>query len=258
MRKITEVLRLDAEGLSQREIAASVGVSKTAVREYLRRANESGLSWPLPESTDDAALEAALFPAPVPVAVRPLPEWRDIHKELKNPRHHVTLRLLWMEWKADHPDGWRYSRFCHHYRQWLAAQDVVMRLSYAGGDRMFVDFAGDKASWVDPETGDMHKAEIFVAVLGASGKVFAKACRGQDRDSWLTAHMAAWEHYRGVAAVTVPDNLKAGVTRACWYDPEVNPSYLELARCYNTIVLPARPRKPRDYPEDSVIPSIRR
>lgn len=246
MRKITEVLRLDAEGLSQREIATSVGVSKTAVREYLRRAAHAGLSWPLAEGTDDVALEAALFPAPVPVEHRPVPDWRSVHRELKCPRHHVTLRLLWMEWKADNPDGWRYSRFCYHYQQWLAAQDVVMRLSYAGGERMFVDYAGDKANWVDPDTGEVHSAEIFVAVLGASGKIFATATRGQDLQSWLAAHVAAWETYSGVAAVTVPDNLKAGVTKACWYDPEINPSYLELARHFNTVVLPARPRRPRD------------
>jgi transposase len=246
MRKISEVLRLDGEGFSQREIATSVGVSKTAVREYLRRAEAAGLSWPLPETTDDAALEEMLFPPAVPVAVRPLPEWRRVHMELKNPRHHVTLRLLWLEWKAEHPDGWRYSRFCHHYRQWLMTQDVVMRLSYAGGARMFVDFAGDKARWVDPESGVVHEAEVFVSVLGASGKIFAKACRGQDLDSWLGAHMSAWAFYGGVAAVTVPDNLKAGVTKACWYDPELNPSYLELARHFHTVVLPARPRRPRD------------
>ena len=246
MRKITEVLRLDAEGLSQREIAASVGVSKTAVREYLRRAADAGLAWPLSEATDDAALEAALFPAPIPVEQRPIPDWRQVHRELRSPRHHVTLRLLWMEWKADHPDGWRYSRFCYHYQQWLAAQDVVMRLSYAGGERMFVDFSGDKANWVDSDSGEVHLAEIFVSAPGASGQIFARATRGQDLNSWLGAHVAAWTAYGGVAVLTVPDNLKAGVTKACWYDPKINPSYLELARHFNTVVLPARPRRPRD------------
>lgn len=246
MRKITEVLRLDAQGHSHRDIAISVGIARSTVAEYLRRAAEAGLAWPLPETTDAAGLEAALFPAPEPVEHRPIPDWHAVHKELKNPRHHVTLRLLWIEWKADHPDGWRYSQFCFHYREWLGAQDVVMRLSYAGGERMFVDFAGDRMSWIDPDTGEVAHAEIFVAVLGASGKVFARATRGQDLDSWLGAHVAAWEYYRGVATVTVPDNLRSGVTKACWYDPEINPSYLELARHFDTVVLPARPRRPRD------------
>lgn len=246
MRKTTEVLRLAAQGMSQRQIAASAGVAKTTVAEYLARAKEAGLSWPLPEGMDEATLDERLFPAPVVVAERPVPDWREVHRQLKDPRHHVTLRLLWMEWKADHPEGWRYSQFCHHYRSWLGAQDVVMRLSYAGGERMFVDFSGDKARWVDPTTGAIVEAEVFVSVLGASGLIYAEATRGQDLDSWLSAHIHAFTAYGGVSAVTVPDNLKSGVTKACWYDPEVNPSYLELARHFDTVVLPTRTAKPRD------------
>lgn len=145
MRKVTEVLRLDAQGLSRRQIAVSTGISRSAVREYLIRAAAAGVSWPLPEGMDGEALEGRLFPPIVAVAERPVPEWRAVHRELKSRRHHVTLRLLWLEWKADNPDGWCYSQFCQHYRDWLGAQDVVMRLSYAGGERMFVDFSGDKA-----------------------------------------------------------------------------------------------------------------
>lgn len=249
MRKTTEVLRLHAEGLSQRQIAASTGVGKTTVREYLARAGRAGIAWPLPEAMDGEALDAALFPAVAAEVAnrgRPVPDWRQVHRELKDPRHHVTLRLLWVEWKADHPDGWNYSQFCYHYRRWLGTQDVVMRLSYAGGERMFVDFSGDRARWVDADTGEVHEAEVFVSVLGASGLIYAEATRGQDLDSWLGAHIRAWESYGGVAAVTVPDNLKSGVTKACWYDPELNPSYLELARHFNTVILPTRTAKPRD------------
>lgn len=246
MRKTTEVLRLAAEGLSQRQIAASTGVGKTTVSEYLARAKEVGISWPLPEEMDAEVLDAALFPAPPVVAERPVPDWRDLHRQLKDPRHHVTLRLLWVEWKTDQPDGWRYSQFCHHYRSWLGAQDVVMRLTYAGGERMFVDFSGDKVRYVDPGTGEVIEAEVFVSVLGASGLIYTEATRGQDLDSWLGAQIHAWTAYGGVATVTVPDNLKSGVTKACWYDPEVNPSYLELARHFNTVILPTRTAKPRD------------
>ena len=249
MRKTTEVLRLAAQGFSQRQIAASTGVGKTTVAEYLARAARAGISWPLPEGMDAEALDAALFPAVAAEVAnrgRPVPDWREIHRQLKDPRHHVTLRLLWVEWKTDHPDGWNYSQFCYHYRAWLGTQDVVMRLSYAGGERMFVDFSGDKARYVDPESGEVVEAEVFVAVLGASGLIYAEATRGQDLDSWLGAHIHAWEAAGGVAAVTVPDNLKSGVTRACWYDPEVNPSYLELANHFNTVVLPTRTAKPRD------------
>ncbi len=249
MRKTTEVLRLHAEGMSQRQIAASTGMGKTTVSEYLARAARARISWPLPEDMDAEALDAALFPAVAAEVAnrhRPVPDWREIHRQLKDRRHHITLRLLWVEWKADHPDGWNYSQFCYHYRCWLGTCDVVMRLSYAGGERMFVDFSGDKARWVDPGTGEVNGAEVFVSVLGASGLIYAEATRGQDLDSWLGAHIHAWEAYGGVAIVTVPDNLKSGVTKACWYDPEVNPSYLELARHFNTVILPTRTAKPRD------------
>lgn len=249
MRKTTEVLRLAAQGLSQRQIAAGAGVGKTTVAEYLARAAKAGISWPLPEGVDAEALDAALFPAVAAEVAnrrRPVPDWRAVHRQLKDRRHHVTLRLLWVEWKADHPEGWNYSQFCHHYRTWLGTRDVVMRLSYAGGERMFVDFSGDKARYVDPGTGEVIDAEVFVSVLGACGLIYAEATRGQDLDSWLSAHIHAWSAYGGVAAVTVPDNLKSGVTKACWYDPEVNPSYAELAAHFNTIVLPTRTAKPRD------------
>jgi transposase len=157
------------------------------------------------------------------------------------------LRLLWLEWKEANPDGWRYSRFCHHYSQWLGAQDVVMRLSYAGGERMFVDFCGDKApAWVDPASGEVHRDEVFVSVLGASGMIYAEACASQQLECWLMAHVHAWEAYGGVAEVTVPDNLRAGVSRACFYEPELNPTYAELARHYGTAVLPTRTYRPRD------------
>jgi transposase len=247
MRRIGEVLRLKAAGTGPRDIALSTGVGKTTVYEYLARAEVAGLGWPLPPELDEAALEAMLFPPPTAelAASRPLPDWREVHRELKRNRH-VTLRLLWLEWRAAHPDGWGYSRFCSRYLRWLGEQDVVLRMEYAAGERMFVDFAGDRMSVTDPGSGEITPAEIFVSVLGASGLLYVEAARGQDLRSWLLAHVRAYEAYGGVPRVTVPDNLKSGVTKACWYDPEVNPSYLELARRYNTVILPTRTAKPRD------------
>jgi transposase len=247
MRKISEVLRLRAQGRSIRQIAASVGAGSSTVGEYLRRADAAGLGWPLPEGVGEEELDARLFPPPVavPGAVRPVPEWREVHRELKA-RKGVTRRLLWLEWREAHPDGWGYSQFCWHYEQWLGAQDVVMRLSWAGGERMFVDFSGDRATWFDPESGEEHEAEVFVAVLGCSGKLFVQATAGQDLASWVGAHVGAWEAFGGVAEVTVPDNLRAGVSKACAYDPEINPTYAELAAHYDTVVVPARVRRPRD------------
>jgi transposase len=247
VRKISEALRLKAEGRSIRDIATAIGAGPTTVYEYLHRAEAAGMGWPLGEGIDEEAVEARLFPAPSAElrARRPVPDWRAVHGELKAHRH-VTLRLVWLEWRADHPDGWGYSQFCWHYQRWLGVQDVVMRLSYAGGERMFVDFAGDKGAWVDPSSGEVHETEIFVSVLGCSGMLYVEATRSQDLGSWVGAHVHAWEAYGGVAEVTVPDNLRAGVTKACFYDPEVNPTYAELARHYGTVVLPTRVARPRD------------
>jgi transposase len=233
--------------MSVADIATSTGAGRTTVYEYLARAESAGIGWPLPDGVDQEALELMLFPPPSAAlaARRPVPEWRAVHRDLKRNKH-VTLRLVWLEWRADHPDGWGYSQFCWHYQQWLAGQDVVMRLSYAAGERMFVDFSGDTTSWVDPETGELHRAEVFVAVLGCSGMLYAEATRGQDLGSWLGAHMNAWEAFGGATTLTVPDNLKAGVTKACYYDPEVNPSYGELAAHYQSVVLPTRAGHPRD------------
>jgi len=224
MRKITEALRLKAAGLGNREIAASIGAGKTTVYEILARAEAAGLSWPLPDEVDEDQLEATLYPPPtVELAERrPVPDWREVHRELKRKRH-VTLRLLWLEWRETHPEGWGYTQFCWHYREWLACQDVVMRLSYKAGERMFVDFSGDTMDLVDPETGEITKAEVFVAVLGCSGLLYVEATRGQDLRSWTSAHEHAFTHYGGVAEVTVPDNLRSGVTKACFYDPSSTP-----------------------------------
>ena len=247
MRKISEILRLRAQGRSLRQIAASVGVGSSTVGEYLRRAEAAGVGWPLPEGVGEEQLDARLFPPPVgvPGEARPVPDWRQVHRELKS-RKGVTRRLLWLEWREAHPEGWGYSQFCWHYEQWLGAQDVVMRLSYAGGERMFVDFSGDRARWFDPDTGEARDAEVFVAVLGCSGKLFVAATASQDLGCWVEAHIKAWEAFGGVAEVTVPDNLRAGVSKACAYDPEINPTYAELAAHYDTVVVPARVRRPRD------------
>lgn len=248
MRKIREVLRLKAQGMSNRDIAASVGAGKSAVYEYLTRAEGAGISWPLPEDLGDEALEAKLFPPPASAAAqaaRPVPDWREVNRELKSHRH-VTLRLLWLEWREPNPDGWGYSQFCWHYKRWLDCQDVVMRLSYPGGERTFVDFAGDHGYWYDPGTGEAVKAEVFVSVLGCSGMLYVEATPGQDLVSWCYAHVHAWEAYGGATELTVPDNLKSGVTKACWYDPELNRSYLELARHFSTVILPTRAARPQD------------
>ena len=246
MRKTTEVLRLHAAGASGRDIARAVGVARSTVAEYLRRADTAGVSWPLPDDLDEEGVEILLFPETQQTTERPVPDWAEVRKELKSRKHHVTLRLLWLEWKAEHPEAWGYSQYCERYRRWLATKDVVMRLTYAAGERMFVDFSGDKATWCDPKSGEVHEADVFVAILGCSGLLYAEATRGQDLGSWVGAHIAAWESFGGVSEVTVPDNLRSAVTKACYYEPELNPTYAELATHYSTVVLPTRTYRPRD------------
>ncbi len=248
MRKIREALRLRAAGFGKREIAASIAAGKSTVYEMLARAEALGLTWPLPDDLDDERLEEMLYPPPSAggAAARPVPDWRTVHRELKRRDHHVTLRLIWLEWREGHPDGYGYSQFCYHYKAWLAGQDVVMRLSYRAGERCFVDFSGDTMQVVDPDSGEARKAEIFVAVLGCSGLLYVEATRGQDLRSWLGAHEHMWAYYGGVAEVTVPDNLRSAVSKACFYDPELNPSYAELAEHFGTVVLPTRTARPRD------------
>ena len=247
MRQITEVLRLAAQRLSYRQIGQSVGISASTVQGYLERARGADVSWPLPDDLDALTLEARLFQRGQEVyrPGRPEPDWLEVHRERKQGKH-VTLQLLHLEYKAAHPDGWGYTQFCTHYRRWLGRQDVVMRLEYAAGERMFVDFTGDTVPVIDPDTGEVWQAQVFVCALGASGYLYVEATGRQDLASWQGAHVNALEFYGGAPRVAVPDNLKAGVTKACGYDPELNPSYLELARHYALAVLPTRPSHPRD------------
>jgi transposase len=217
------------------------GHQRSTVQGYVERAQQAGLSWPLPEELDDAAIEARLFTRSEE-ELRPdrsEPNWLEVHRDRKRGKH-VTLQLLHLEYKAAHLDGLSYTQFCVHYRGWLDRQDLVMRLEYAAGERMFVDFAGDTVPVTDPQTGEVWDARVFVSVLGASGYLYAGATRGQDLASWLGAHVRALEFYGGCVRAVVPDNLKAGVTHAYWYEPELNPSYLDWARWYSVAVLPAR------------------
>jgi transposase len=246
MRKIREALRLKAAGLTQREIAASLGVGRTTVGEYLDRAARAGLSWPLPDEMDDPALERRLFASASgdQGQARPQPDWQHIHGELR--RKSVTLRLLWEEYRAVHPDGYGYSQFCERYRQWKGRLSPTMRQTHAPGERVFVDYAGQTIEYVDGLTGEVVACQLFVAVLGASSYTYAEATRTQSLTDWCSSHEHAFRFFGGVPAQIVSDNLKAGITKACFYEPAVNRTYADLAAHYETAVVPARPYKPRD------------
>ncbi len=246
MRKIRDVLRLSAAGLSKRQIAASLGIGPTAAGACLRRAREAGVGWPLPDDLDDAALERRLYPVPTTTAKdwRSLPDWPAIHRELR--RKGVTLQLVWEEYRAAHPDGYGRSWFCELYRAWEGRLSPTMRQAHVAGEKLFVDYAGTTIDIVDATTGEVHACQLFVAALGASSFTYAEATFTQTLPDWIGSHTRAFGFYGGVPAMVVSDNLKSGVTKACFYEPGVNRAYAEMAVHYDTAIVPARPRKPRD------------
>lgn len=247
MRKIKEILRLRwAAGLGVRQIARSCNLSHSTVSDYLARAQAAGLSWPLPEHLDDAALENLLFRPKGRVRGRtyPEPDFAYIHRELR--RKGMTLHQLWLEYKQEHPDGYQYSRFCELYQEWHKGLDVVLRQTHRAGEKVFVDYAGQTIPVIDPVTGNVVPAYLFAAVLGASNYTYAEATLSQDLLSWISAHIHAFEFFGGVPRIIVPDNTKTAVSSPCRYEPDLNPTYQEMAAHYGAVVIPARPRKPRD------------
>jgi transposase len=246
MRTTREILRLRwGQGRSLRAVAQSCGIGATTVHDIMVRATAAGLTWPLPAELDDAALEARLYP-PTPVAQeRALPDFAALYRELK--RRGVTLALLWQEYRQVHPDdGYGYSRFCDLYRDWRAQLDVVMRQEHRAGEKLFVDWAGMTLGITDRTTGVVQPHPVFVAALGASSFSYAEVCASQALPVWIQAHIHTYEYMEGVAAVTVPDNTKTGVTRPDYYEPDLNRTYAELAAHYGTTIIPTRVRRPRD------------
>lgn len=209
MRKIRDALRLQAAGLSKRQIAVSLGVGRTSAREYLERAQHAGLSWPLPGELTDEALKERLSPAPQTGQTKewPRPDWPAIHRERRRPG--VTLMLLWEEYRGVHPDGYGYSQFCQLYRRWKGRLSPTMRQTHLAGDKMFVDYAGQTIEIMDGLTGEMHDAQLFVAVLGASSYTYAEATLTQSLPDWTGSHCRAFSFFGGVTAQVVSDNLKS-------------------------------------------------
>jgi len=248
MRKVREILRLRASGLTDRAVAQSVGCARSTVQECLKRAREAGVGWPLPEEVDDAVLEARLYPRAPTVAAAEFaePDFAYVARELT--RKHVTRRQLWREYFAQHPNGLRYTAFCVRYQRWRATTDAEVTLAqeHAPGEALFVDYGGDPAYVTDPQTGEQRAVWLFVAAWGFSHWLYVEATATQQSPDWLAAHVNALEAAGRVPRVLVPDNTATAVRRALRYDPELNPTYRDLAEPYGLAVLPARPRKPRD------------
>ena len=248
MRRIREILRLKYEGgATERAIARSIGVARSTVALTLERVAAAQLGWPLPAGLSDAVLEAMLYAGacrPQGSRGRAEPDWTHVHHELRRPG--VTLMLLWEEYRQAEPDGYGYSRWCELYRAWEGRLSPTMRQSHPAGERMFVDYAGQTIELYDGRTGEIRQAQVFVAVMGASSYTYAEASWTQTLPDWIGSHVRALAFMGGVPAQLVPDNPKVGVTRANWYEPGLNRTYLDLATHYRTAILPARPRRPRD------------
>lgn len=248
MRKTKEILRLSlAEGLGQRDIALSTGVGKTTIQELLAKVKAQGKTWEdLKHMRETEIVEQIAFPGHKPKSSSKgsTPDWSRVRSELLKKGN--TLALLWMDYRQEHPMGIQYSQFCLRYRMWEKESHLVLKHHHVAGEKMFVDFSGLTVPWIDRHTGEIHEAQIFVACLGASNYTFAKASSDQSLSRWIDLHVAAFDFFQGVPKAIVPDNLRSGVSRACRYDPETNPTYLSLAEHYNTAIIPTRARKPRD------------
>ncbi|WIW91049.1 IS21 family transposase (plasmid) [Sphingobium sp. V4] len=251
MRQLRRIMRMHHEGASAREIARAVGAARSTVQDALNRAAAAQLFWPLPDDLTDEVLEARLFARPgggagVGVRKRPEPEWGHLVRELRRPA--VTMMILWEEYRQICPDGYGYgySRFCELLRAFQQRLSPVMRQHHVAGDKLFVDYSGKRLGITDPVTGEIRMAEIFVAVLGASNYTFAEVTWSQALPDWIGSHVRLFAHLKGVPRLLVPDNLKSGVNKASFYDPEINRSYGRMTAHYDVGVLPARPKKPRD------------
>jgi transposase len=233
--------------MSQRAVARSLDLAQGTVSKYLNRARRAGLTWPLPPELDeDVRLENRLYPPPsdLPSEARPHPDWAVVHRELRRPG--VTLMLLWEEYCDTVADGFSYSWFCERYKEWSGRLKLSLRQVHVAGEKLFVDYSGHTMEVIDGLTGEVITAQIFVAVLGASNYTYAEATLTQSLPDWISSHVRAFSFFGGVARQTVSDNLKAGVTRACFHEPMVNRTYSDLARHYGTAILPARPYRPKD------------
>jgi transposase len=246
LRKISEILRLKDAGLSNRAIARACKISNSTAGEYLRRAQAAGLSWPLPEGFSEDNLFQQLFPQSNSEnnPERPLPNWETVRAELK--KKGVTLKLLWIEYRDKNPGGYGYTQFCDYYRNWAKTQSPTGRFLHKGGEVLEVDYAGLTVTIVNPETGETHQSPVFVATFPASNYLYVEVQPSQELCHWISGHVRAFEFFGGLPKILRPDNPKTGVKSPNYYEPDLNPTYQEMAEYYQVAVLPDRVHKPRD------------
>jgi transposase len=246
-----EILRLHSRGISQRDIAASCQCSRNTIARVVTRAKELSLAWPLKEDLTDGDLEKTFFPDfTKPSSSRRMPDLENIHQEMV--KSGVTLRLLWTEYcticRLCNDQPLMYSQFCYHYQKYAEKKRATMHIPRKPGEQIEVDWAGQTAEVINDETGEIMPAYIFVAALSYSQYAYVEAFLAQNLECWIAAHVNMYRYFGGVSKILVPDNLKTGVERADWHDPTINKTYHEMAEHYDTAVIPARVRKPKDKP----------
>jgi transposase len=246
MHTIREILRLRfAQSLSARDVARACHVSHSTVLDYLKRATEANLTWPLPDEIDDDGLaERFGVRSERPTNTRPLPDMDYLLHELR--RKHVTRQLLWLEYRESTPDGYSYTQFCHYLNEARSRADPTLRQNHKAGEKLFTDFAGDTVPIVDRQTGEITSAYLFVATLGASNHTYARAVADMQEPRWIGLHVRAFEFLGGVPEMVVCDNTRTAVTKADRYEPTLHPLFADMGEHYGTVILPARAVKPRD------------
>lgn len=253
MRKIREVLRIKIQNkMSDAWAARSVGCARSTIADYVTRAKKAGLdSWEKIEPMSETELDRLLFPTSSSDTClnnprRPIPNWADVHAELRKHKSiNLTLSLIWEEYRKEHPDGYGQTQFFEYYRRWKQKLAISMRQEHRAGEKAFVDYC-DGLPLVGEKEGELIPTQLFVGVLGASSYTFAEASLSQSLPCWLESHVRMYAYFEGVPGITVPDHLRSGISRSCRYEPEINPSYNDLAMHYGTCVIPARVRKPKD------------
>lgn len=247
MHQIKDMLRMCVCGnMTLRQAGRATRTNHRIVGRNLRKYLSLGLTWQEFEKTSDEEI-LNIFHKKKPVDAR----YQDLEQqfsymEKELGRIGVTLKTLWEEYKIGRLFTYEYSQYCHHFQAWQNTRDVRMHIEHKAGDKMFVDFAGDKLQITDRETGIIKDVEVFVALLCWSQLTYVEAADSQKTEDWIRLNVNALRYFDGVPAAIVPDNLKPGVTKANWYEPEINSTYNDFARHYGTVILPARPRKYRD------------
>ena len=248
MRKLKEILRLKYQAnLSNRKISKSLSISASTISTYLTRAKSIGISsWPLSDEWSDAVLSKQFLQTKrTATTAVSLPNWPEFELELK--RKGVTKQLLWQEYvERNSGNTYSYSQLCRHYKTWARKLQPSMRQNHVAGEKLFIDYCGPTVQLINPDTGECRGAQVFVAVMGASNYTYAEATLSQKLEDWVMSHVRCFEFLGGVPDLLIPDNLKSATTRACKYDPDLNPTYQQMASHYNVTILPARPLKPKD------------